>query len=109
MIHMTDKGCLLHQGIVIGEIERSSIKGSSYIFTYDPWFDECFQIDNLPISDAPYLLNQLPGIMYAHLDRIDDNLLAQVKYAYKTWDDLSLWLACCVEGIIFEDSGCRMI
>lgn len=108
MNNQNDKGVILYQGIVVGEIQRCNEFSSLYKFTYDPGFNECFGIDDLELRDEPHFINAIPFIMYSHMLSISSDVLNQMRDRYNVRDDFELWLACCNEGLIKEDDGCKV-
>jgi len=102
------KGLIIRQGIVIGEIERVHDQTAAYRFTYDPGFEECYQLDDMVIRDAPYWLHDLPSIMYSQLSRVSALEIGQIRSQSEVTDEFDLWLACCDHGLIPEEDGCRL-
>lgn len=102
------KGLIAREGIIIGMIEKRAGQGKPYVFTYDPGFNECYQLGNLAIRDKPYNLMNLPFIMISHLRKINSQVLNTLLARPDVTDDLSLWLVCCDLGLIPEEDGCRI-
>ena len=101
------KGLIARQGIIIGMIEKNEGKGKPYRFTYDPGFNECYQLDDLKIRDDSYLLMHSPFIMLSHLYKVDRKILEALSDR-EGFSDLDLWLDCCDLGLIPEEDGCRI-
>ena len=104
-----DKGTILYQGIVVGEVERKEFEGRyKYLFTYDPSFDEYFQLADLEIREEPYEFDDVPTVITADLAEIASDKLATLRHNNYFRDDFDLWLACCDAGLIESDTGCRV-
>lgn len=102
------KGLIARQGIIIGMIEKVYDGDLPYRFTYDPYFEECYQLGDMKIRDEPYYLERLPYMMYSHLKKISGFKLERLRNQPGVIDDLDLWLLCCEEGLIPEEDGCRI-
>lgn len=104
------KGLIAREGVIIGLIERTEdATRKPYVFTYDPSFNECYQLDDLDIRDKPHYLMHIPFIMISHFAKINRSVLDSVRDRPDMIDDLSLWLKCCDLGLIPEEDGCRVI
>lgn len=103
-----DKGTVLYQGIVIGEIERKESEGQcKYLFTYDLSFNEYFELAELEFRAEPYELDNVPCVITGDLEKIAPEKLVAIRQNHHIRDEFDLWLACCDADLIEEDTGYR--
>lgn len=78
---------------------------TQYVFTYAPSYTGSFLIDDLPIRDEPYCQEDLPDIIYDHLESVDKKEIKKIERYVLVSEELHLWLLCCEDGLISAQDG----